>query len=233
MSLSQFFQTDKFNLQQVVTPCIGSKKNFLIFRIIAFITLFYGFVISIYNYYYNFNGIKLRVYLPYFTNQSYIAINIYFILTIYLQIKDFKNTLPKRFNNENLNVLVHIFYWSLYNHFNIEAHFLQHLFQSIFLLTDWYLINVPSSLSHCIPPGVSGIMYFIFAQIYHYLYGDWIYDFLDTKHENWILTYIMVVGFWIVFSVIFSYVHMKKFKARNKEPKEETSKTTKNHKKTK
>jgi len=99
MSLSHFFGTDKFSLQQVVTPCIGSKKNLLIFRIIAFAVMFYGFVISIYIF--NFNFISnstsgLKIYLPYFTNQVYIAINIYFAVSFSLYENNENNN--KKYN---------------------------------------------------------------------------------------------------------------------------------------
>jgi len=83
MSLLQYLGTDKFNLQQVVTPCIGSKKGFLTYRIIAFVIMFYGFILSLYNFNFNFNGVELKVYLPYFTNQTYICINIYFAVSFH------------------------------------------------------------------------------------------------------------------------------------------------------
>jgi len=81
MSLSKFFNTQNFNLQQVVTPNIGTKNKLLIFRLCSLVVLLYGLWVSIYNYYYNFNTNELRIYLPYFTNQTYICIIIYFIVS--------------------------------------------------------------------------------------------------------------------------------------------------------
>jgi len=78
MAISKFFNTDKFNLQQIVTPCIGTKTSLLVFRLSSLVILFYGFLVSIYNCHYNYRTDDLRLYLPYFTNQVFICILLYF-----------------------------------------------------------------------------------------------------------------------------------------------------------
>jgi len=82
MFLSKFFNTKDFNLQQVVTPCLGSKTNFLYFRIGALLILLYGFGISVYNYFFNFNMNVLKAYFPYFTNQTYLCVLFYFWVSL-------------------------------------------------------------------------------------------------------------------------------------------------------
>jgi len=212
--------------------------------------MFYGFILSLYNFNFNFNGVELKVYLPYFTNQTYICINIYFALTIYFHLKDNKNELPKKFKNDFVNVLLHFFLnilpplallvtlvfwtliapildWSLYNHWNVQLHFLQHLFQSIFIIPDWYLMNVPSSLNIAIPNTAIGIIFLIFAHIYHHFTGNWIYDFLDTSNKIWPIIYVCVVAFWTVFGFVFAKVHVMKYESRTKKSTEESQKNSK------
>ncbi|ORX81640.1 hypothetical protein BCR32DRAFT_268154 [Anaeromyces robustus] len=238
MSLSKFFGTENFNLQQITTPFVGTKKGLLFFRIISFLILIFGFIVAIYNYYYNFNTNELRIFLPYFTHQSFIAILIYFLINIVLQIKDLNNTLPKRFKNENLNVTLHVFYNSIVplaflvsfifwfmiypildfsrcNILNYCQHLILHLFQSIFIGIDWYLTTIPTSRNHYIPMTCIGIIYLIYAQFYHVIYGDWIYDFLDTSNKYWIIIYVCVIIFWIIFGIIFTKIHQKKNKFIN------------------
>ncbi|ORX64729.1 hypothetical protein BCR32DRAFT_286896 [Anaeromyces robustus] len=207
MFLSKFFGTENFNLQQVVTPC-------------------FGFIVAIYNYYFNFNTNELRIFLPYYTHQT-------FIIGIILQIKDLNKTLPKRFQNESLNVFIHILFngiiptaflvtiifwfvifpsldFSKCNILNYFQHITEHLLQSIFVGIDWYLILIPTSVKHFIPMFLAGINFLIFAQFYHAYSGNWIYDFVDTSNENSFLTYTAVITFWGIFGIIFTIIHKKK-----------------------
>eukprot|EP00833_Pecoramyces_ruminatium_P002728 jgi/Orpsp1_1/1176760/evm.model.c7180000058897.2 len=185
MTISQYFSTNEFKLQQLVTPNIGNKNLLFGFRLLAYAFVLFGFFLSLYNYFFNFNDIiSIKSYFPYFTNQTYIAIVIYFT--------DRKNALPKRFKNENINILIHTFYnalvplsfmvtlvfWFLifpvlntskYNLLNYVNQIMLHLFQSIFIGSDWFLINLPTSIRHTIPMVTIGALYLVFAMIYHAL----------------------------------------------------------------
>ncbi|ORX59085.1 hypothetical protein BCR36DRAFT_316907 [Piromyces finnis] len=164
------------------------------------------------------------------------------MLSIILQIIDMKNDLPKRFKNENINVLFHVFYnvlpplalivavvfwllispkikWARYDNLNIQRHLIQHLFQIIFILIDWYLINVPTSLNHAYPMVGIGMIYIVFVHIYHALYGKWIYKFLSRRNKYWFVIYIFVITFWIVLGVVFTKFQMKKYENRIKDVK--------------
>jgi len=235
MSISKFFNTDKFNLQQVVTPCIGTKTHLLVFRIVALAVLLYGFVVSIYNYYFNFKTNELRVYLPYFTHQTFICILFYFGFNIYFQIKDRKKALPFRFEKEACNVFCHIsfnalvpmaflvsiIFWGIIypvldfsrcNYLNYVQHIILHCFQSIFLGIDWFLISIPTCSHHYLPMFIIGIVYLTFANIYHAITGNWIYDFVDTTKDLWVVTYVAVTCFWFAFGYGFTVLHQKKNK---------------------
>ncbi|OUM63089.1 hypothetical protein PIROE2DRAFT_10445, partial [Piromyces sp. E2] len=160
------------------------------------------------------------------------------------------HTLPKKFNNESVNVLTHFFYnilppfaslvtivfwsliapildWTLYNHWNVQLHFLQHLFQSIFLLTDWYLISVPTNLNIAYPTVGVGITYLIFAHIYHAYTGNWIYKFLDTSNKYYIIIYVCVISFWTLLSIIFAKIQMKKNESHTKNSQKHDNKKEK------
>lgn len=233
MSLSEFFNTKNFNLQQVVTPCLGSKTSLLYFRVGAWLILMYGFVISVYNFYFHYNIDALRVYFPYFTNQTYLCVLFYFGLNIYFQIKDKKKALPLRFKTEGLNVFIHVFYnaiiplsflvsiiyWGVINPYmdfsrctflNYAQFFIQHTFQSLFLSIDWFLTSLPTSPHHLIPMLLVGLVYLLFAHIYHALYGYWIYDFVNTSNKYWGITYTLVISFWIALGYLFTLAHEKK-----------------------
>ncbi|ORX81641.1 hypothetical protein BCR32DRAFT_268155 [Anaeromyces robustus] len=256
--MSSFFDTDKFNLQQIITPIFGSKKNLLTFRLFAFVFLFLGLILSIYNYNFNYNEAShiRKGYFSYFTNQTYIAIILYYILCIYFHIKDNNHALPKRFKNENLNSCIHIFFnvivplaflvtvifWGLispildtsrYNALNYLLIVIQHSFQSIFLGLDWFLISLPTNIYHSIPMIIVGICYVIFAHIFNAMYGIWIYKFLDTSNKHWVGIYIGVFTFWILFGVCFTFVHKIKNKMFNNNNSENQKKTATNNKKTK
>jgi len=84
MSISHFFGTDKFNLHQLVTPYVGSKTGFLIYRILVFAFILAGLVISIIQAKIRYEEKALQIYFSFFTNQTYIAIVIYFFVSIQL-----------------------------------------------------------------------------------------------------------------------------------------------------
>ena len=58
--------------------------------------------------------------------------------------------------------------WSTFSFWYVELNVHQHLLQSVVLLIDWYLMNVPTRLNVAYPTVVVGIIYLIFSQIYHY-----------------------------------------------------------------
>jgi hypothetical protein len=174
----------------------------------------------------------------FFTNQTYVAISIYFLLGLIYYYKDAKGNLKGRINNKFLHVLVHILYnvllplafivttvfWSLILPFSDTSYYtathwignvIQHFLQFVFLGIDWFLITIPTNYKHFIPMFVVGFAYLIFAQIYHVIYGIWIYGFLNPSFTKyWYLLYIGLVIGWTFIGFIFAGI--QKFKNRNR-----------------
>jgi Zn-dependent protease with chaperone function len=174
----------------------------------------------------------------YFTNQTFIGIMIYFFANIVFYCVDKNGKLKGRINNSVCHTIVHMFYnalfplailvtvifWgmifpvlntSYFNFYHWSGNVIQHLFQSVFLGIDWYLITVPTSVSHAIPMIIVGVAYLIFSQIYHSIYDIWIYPFLDHSNKYWYVIYIALIIAWCIFGVIFSLI--QNFKNRKRE----------------
>jgi len=83
MSLESFFASDEFNLYQTLTPVKGSKKGLFIFRIIALCIFGYGLFSSIYcTIHHNPNQDHDWIWFAYYTNQTFLANVLYFVVRI-------------------------------------------------------------------------------------------------------------------------------------------------------
>jgi len=82
MSIETLLASDKFNFFQTITPYRGTKKGLFIYRIICLIILCFGVICSIYA---TINRDPAKkdhwIYFAYFTNQTYYAIIIYFLVS--------------------------------------------------------------------------------------------------------------------------------------------------------
>lgn len=234
VDVEKIFNSENFNFFQAIIPNYGTPKTLLYYRLIAFVILIYGFVCSIYAEIYTNTK---KIYLAFFTNQTYIGILIYFMVNIYLHHKYQNGTLLGRVNNSTLHTLIHIFYnvqfplacivtavfWSLifpqidtseYNILNYSQQIIQHLCNSIIVGIDWFLITIPTSKYHFFPMFIVGVAYLIFALIFHSITDIWIYNFLDTKHSYWIGLYIALILVWSILGFVFAW--LQNFKNRNR-----------------
>lgn len=238
MSIETLLASDKFNFFQTITPYRGTKKGLFIYRIICLIILCFGVICSIYA---TINRDPAKkdhwIYFAYFTNQTYYAIIIYFLIGIINYIRDRNGTLKGRAKWTFVHILGHAFYnilftlaflvtiifWgmifpkmntSFFNLLHWCQEFIQHFFQMVMVGIDWYLITLPTSYAHFIPMFLVGIAYLIFALIYHAIYNVWIYAFLNQENKNWLILYIALVIGWAIFGLVFAGI--QKFKNRNR-----------------
>eukprot|EP00833_Pecoramyces_ruminatium_P000702 jgi/Orpsp1_1/1174734/evm.model.c7180000051205.1 len=191
MTLETLFASDKFNLFQTIIPYKGTKKGLLTFRIIVFIVLCYGLYCSIYCVFHRDPATKNRyMWFCFFTNQSFIAIMIYFMIGIINYFRDANGSLKGKINNTFLHTLMHMFYnlllpisflvtvifwglilpWLNISYFTFThwaANVIQHFLQFVSVAIDWYLITIPTNYYHFLPMFIIGIIYLIYAQIYH------------------------------------------------------------------
>eukprot|EP00833_Pecoramyces_ruminatium_P016830 jgi/Orpsp1_1/1190862/evm.model.d7180000081715.1 len=191
MTIETLFSSDEFNLFQTIIPYKGTKKGLLTFRIIALIILYYGLYGSIYCIFHDDPTKENKhMWFCYFTNQSFLAIILYFTTGIINYFLDFLGSLKGRSSNTFLHILMHIFYnilipisflvsviyWGLifpwkntsyytFTHWSSDA--IVHCLQFIFMTIDWYFITIPTNYYHIIPMIIVGVAYLIYTQIYH------------------------------------------------------------------
>ncbi|ORX82689.1 hypothetical protein BCR32DRAFT_267474 [Anaeromyces robustus] len=238
MSFESFFVSDKFNLYQTITPFKGSKKGLFYFRLFALFIFTLGIPGSVYTTIHHNPKKQGWQWFCYFTNQTFVALYIYFLIGIINYLLDAKGKLNSKISNSFVHTIYHIFcnvlfplafivtviFWGLifptqetyyFTPIHWAENIIQHLLNSVFMGIDWYLVTIPTGYSHFIPMFVVGVAYLVYTQIYYYIYNIWVYPFLNRDtNKKW---YILYSGLVIAWSFIgFVFAGIQKFKNRNR-----------------